>query len=351
MNRLRYLDWTRGLAVVLMIQCHTFNSLAHTDVRGGGPYVLSQFVGGMAAPLFLFMAGMTFAFQMDSLDRRARPYGERLLKLWRRAGYLFLLAFLFRLNNSLMSLPNLPWRSLLKVDILNCMGLAMAVFAPVALVPAHSRARAAAALAVLAAAVSPLVSHADWSGVPTLIHDYLVPGRNRFAFFPCGAYLAFGIAAGTVLRRAAPDRLERVMQWAVVGGLALVLAGQYFSNLPYSLYASAEFWLDSPALVAIRCGLALVLLAAAYLWTEYAAGPGWSWMESLGKTSLLVYWVHVLLVYGLLAAPWKASLPVAWTFAATVIVMALMVGLSAARLRYAARRAPPLRMNAAGAPS
>ena len=34
-------------------------------MRGGGPYVLSQFVGGMAAPLFLFMAGMTFAFQMD----------------------------------------------------------------------------------------------------------------------------------------------------------------------------------------------------------------------------------------------------------------------------------------------
>jgi hypothetical protein len=41
----------RGLAVIIMIQCHVFNSFARMDVREGGPYVLSQFVGGMAAPI------------------------------------------------------------------------------------------------------------------------------------------------------------------------------------------------------------------------------------------------------------------------------------------------------------
>ena len=67
----------RGLAVVVMIQCHAFNSFARLDVREGGPYIFSQFVGGMAAPLFLFMAGMTFAFQMDSLERR-QPHAGRI---------------------------------------------------------------------------------------------------------------------------------------------------------------------------------------------------------------------------------------------------------------------------------
>ena len=67
MKRFPFLDWMRGLAIVLMIQCHTFNSFARMDVREGGPYVLSQFIGGMAAPLFLFMAGMTLGF----------PDGER----------------------------------------------------------------------------------------------------------------------------------------------------------------------------------------------------------------------------------------------------------------------------------
>jgi uncharacterized membrane protein len=46
----------RGLAVVIMIQCHTFNSFTRLDLREGA-YVLTQFIGGMAAPLFLFMAG------------------------------------------------------------------------------------------------------------------------------------------------------------------------------------------------------------------------------------------------------------------------------------------------------
>ena len=53
MKRFPFLDWMRGLAVLIMIQCHVFNSFAVQSVRDGGPYVLSQFVGGMAAPLFL----------------------------------------------------------------------------------------------------------------------------------------------------------------------------------------------------------------------------------------------------------------------------------------------------------
>ena len=61
MKRFAFLDWTRGLAVVIMIQCHAFNSFVRPDLRHSGPYVYSQFVGGMAAPLFLFMAGMTLA--------------------------------------------------------------------------------------------------------------------------------------------------------------------------------------------------------------------------------------------------------------------------------------------------
>src|SRR3954447_22305595 len=87
-KRFPFLDWMRGLAVVIMIQCHTFNSFTRTDLRDGGPYVLTQFIGGMAAPLFLFMAGMTTAFQMESLDRREIPTRRRWMISLRRAGYI-----------------------------------------------------------------------------------------------------------------------------------------------------------------------------------------------------------------------------------------------------------------------
>src|SRR5262249_33201540 len=85
-KRLAFLDWMRGLALILMIQCHVFNSFARMDVRNGGLYAISQFTGGMAGPLFLFMAGMTFAFQMDSLEHRHSEASRRWLGALKRAG-------------------------------------------------------------------------------------------------------------------------------------------------------------------------------------------------------------------------------------------------------------------------
>ena len=57
-SRLPYLDWFRGLAVLVMIVCHVFNSFTRPDLRKSDVYLLSQYVGGLAAPLFLFIAGI-----------------------------------------------------------------------------------------------------------------------------------------------------------------------------------------------------------------------------------------------------------------------------------------------------
>lgn len=333
MNRLPFLDWTRGLAVLIMIECHTFNSLVRLDLRQTGPYKLSQFIGGMASVLFLFLAGVTFAVQMDRLDRRDATWRERTTAMLRRAGYVLCMAFLFRLSTTAFSWN---WRALLKVDILNCMGASMALLAAVALLRPRRRVQAATLAGLAIACASPLVSALDWSGAPAAVRNYIEPNFRAFPLFPWSAYLAFGVACGTLLCRIAPERMERSLQWAVLVGFSLVLGGQYFSNLPYSLYDNAQFWLNSPGLVIIRLGIVLLTLAAAYLWTEYAAGSGWSPVRTLGKTSLLVYWVHVLLVYGWIAEPFKRALTNRQAAAATALVVALMTALAAARLRWRA---------------
>ena len=183
-----------------------------------------------------------------------------------------------------------------------------------------------------------MLFRSDWSALPWPLRNYIVPDRRAFPLFPWSAYLAFGLAAGAVLRRLPPERTERSIQWAVLLGFGLLLGGQYFSSVPWSVYHNADFWLDSPGLVIIRTGLVLLILAAAYLWTEYVAGRGWSWMQTLGKTSLLVYWVHIVLVYGHAADPFKKALSIPQAALATVIVTALMVLLAAARLRWSARK-------------
>src|SRR5947209_12177769 len=127
-GRLAYLDWTRGFAALIMLQGHTFHSFTRTDLRDKGPYILSQFFGGMAPAIFLFLTGITMAFRMDTDERRGLDPGARVLSALRRAGYLLALAFLFRIQLWLFSLPGSPWTSVLKVDILNCMALAGAAF-------------------------------------------------------------------------------------------------------------------------------------------------------------------------------------------------------------------------------
>src|ERR1017187_9255643 len=258
-KRFPFLDWMRGLAVVIMIQCHTFNSFTRVDLHDGGPYVLTQFVGGMAAPLFLLMAGMTTAFQMESLERREPKPLRRWLISLKRAAYILAIAFTFRFTNWLFSVPHANLSELTKVDILNCMGVGMAARAALAMFPSNSRTR-------------------------------------------------FAVAAGLLIATAAP----------------------LMTNLP---------WGDSPALVVIRVGICMMIMAGAYLWTEYCAGPGWSWMQAMGKNSLQVYWVHVMIVYGSLVGPIKRTLSIPQGALATVIVTLTMIAMSALWLAWKSRRA------------
>jgi uncharacterized membrane protein len=335
-QRFPFLDWMRGLALVVMIQCHVFNSFARMDLRQGGLYALSQFAGGMAGPLFLFMAGMTFAFQMESLEGREPSARRRWWACLRRAGYVLAVAFLIRITNWATSWPHTGWREIIRVDILNSMGLAMAAFSLAALAAGGPRVRVVLAASVGIAAVAPLVANLDWRYVPPLLHEYLAPGfgRGHFPFFPCAAYVGFGMTAGAAVRRTEGARMDRLMQWAVLFGGALVLASQYVYNLPYAVYPNSSFWTDNPALIFMRVGMALLLLAASYLWTAYCVGPGWSWMQCLGRNSLMVYWVHLMLVYGALTGPLQRALPIAQTALATLAVIALMVALAALRGRF-----------------
>lgn len=331
----------RGLAIVIMIQCHAFNSFTRLDLREGGPYLLSQFVGGMAGPLFLFLSGMTLAFQMDSLDRREPNRGRRWLSSLRRGGYILGIAFAFRVTNWVASLPHADTHDLTKVDILNCMGVGLMALSVAAVFEVKGRARFAAAAGLAIAAAAPLVSAMPWNHTPLLVREYLAPDSlpGHFAFFPYAAYIGFGVAAGSIVKSTAAGRFERLMQWSVLIGLALVFTGQYVSNLPYSLYRNSSFWTDSPALTVIRAGISLLLMAGAYLWTEYCVGAGWSWMRCLGRNSLMVYWVHFSLVYGDPAKRLQRVLSIPQTAFATAGVILLMVALSAAWIRWKERRA------------
>jgi len=323
---------------VIMLQGHVFHSFNRTDLRTDGPFMLSQFFGGIGPAIFLVLTGITLAFLMDRREQQGFDALARWKFALRRAGYLFMLAFLFRLQLWLFAYGQSPWTSLFKVDILNCMGLAIGLMSVMAIFTTADRVRLCAALGLAIATAAPLVSAIDWNWLPAGVSAYFVPSYQYFAFFPWAAFIAFGISAGSLLRIVRADQMNRVMQWGTLAGLVLILGGQYFSNMPYSLYPKSEFWLDSPGLIVIKLGVVMVVIAFAYLWTEYAVGASWSWIRQLGTTSLLVYWVHIELVYGRWFGAWKESLNNLECAAYAAILIAAMVGLSVLRSRLSGER-------------
>ncbi len=263
-GRLVFLDWSRGLAAIIMLQGHVFHSYAKPELRNDGPFVLSQFLGGMGPAIFLVLTGITLAFMMDRSERKGLAPLARWKTALRRGGYLFMLAFLFRLQLWIFGAPYSPWTDLLRVDILNCMGFGIALMSVMAIFTTADRVKMCAGLGLAIAAASPLVSSIDWTWMPPQLANYFVPSYQFFAFFPWAAFIAFGLSIGSLLRIAKPEHMNRIMQWGTLAGLILIVGGQYFSDLPYSLYAKSEFWLDSPGLIVIKLGVILLIMAFAF---------------------------------------------------------------------------------------
>lgn len=333
-GRLGFIDWVRGLAAVIMLQGHTFNSFARTDLRDKGPYMLSQFVGGLPPAIFLFLTGITFAFLMDSQEKQNVSTGKKVWAAVKRSRYLFLIAFLFRIQLYVFGYPTSPFNEIARVDILNCMGLAMLIFAPMAVFTTRERIRLCTILGVLVAVLAPVMTMINTNSIPWVVRAYLFPDLNYFGFFPWASFLAFGMVAGSVLRVIKPEDMQRTMLWMMGIGLALATFAHHLSELPYSIYPKVDFWLDSPALIAIKLGFVLCLLSLAYLWVNLGSAQRWSLFRQLGTTSLLVYWVHIELVYGRWFGIWKESMSVTQVTIYTVLLIALMTLLSVMRTRY-----------------
>ncbi len=332
-DRFAFIDWTRGLAALVMLQGHTFDSFTRTDLRNKGPFMLSQFYGGLPPAIFLFLTGITFAFLMDSQNKGNGSSWQRVVVALKRSRYLFLLAFLFRIQLYVFGFPTSPADQLLKVDILNCMGFAMLIMAPMAVFTTVERIRLCTVLGFVIAGLAPVVSQIDGNSVPWILRSYFFPSYNTFGFFPWASFLAFGLVAGSVIRLVPREELGRAMIWFLGVGVGLALMAHQLSNLSYSIYPKSDYWLNSPALIMIKLGVVLALLALAYLWVNLGSPARWSLFRQLGTTSLLVYWVHIELVYGRWFGIWKEALSVPQVLAFTVILIALMTLLSLLRAR------------------
>lgn len=336
MSRRGYLDWLRGIAVVIMIEAHTLDAWTRIADRSS-IYGWAMVLAGYGAPLFMFLAGVGVSLAAGSRLNRGFTAAEVVSQGRARGWQILGLAFLFRFQSWLVSGGSL--RSLLKVDILNVMGLSM-LAAAVLWGWGSSRRSRAAVLAIAALActmVTPIVRAAGVLDVlPPPLESYLrpVPGRATFTLFPWAGFLFAGAAIGLWLQSAQSAADERRISLRLAAlGMGLGLGGYLASWLP-PIYAQSEFWTSSPTYFFVRLGVLVLALPIAYFWN---VAPGWSPVRDLGRSSLFIYWIHVELVYGVVSQPLHRTLSLGTAVMAFGLFTLVMFFMVKAKERWVAR--------------
>jgi len=321
-SRLAYIDWMRGLACVLMFQTHCYDSWLGASERQSKFFTWSQLGGTFPAPLFLFLAGISFALVTGKLVQKNLPPTQIARATILRGAEILGFGLLFRLQEYLIAWGWAPPSDLLRVDVLNTIGVSMMLMGLVCwlVLSIRHEKSSAAALVLTSAGTAALISlltpllWTNWSPdwLPWPLKSYINGAHNLgapqpwlFPIFPWTGFAFAGLSAGFILQSEWARRRETQI-FLLAGGIGLVFveAARWLDAQPHQLYAVYDYWHTSPNFFLIRVGMLLVILSASYAWCRWVIGRrrggqwGFSPFIQLGQASLLVYWVHLEFVYG-----------------------------------------------------
>jgi hypothetical protein len=277
----------------------------------------SQLGGTFPAPLFLFLAGISFALVTEKLWKKNLPPAQIARATIRRGAEIFAFALLFRLQEYLIAWGWAPLSDLLRVDILNTIGVSMMLMGIACwlVLSIQRRSQARLALLLASAGMASLISlltpplwttwRPHWLPWPLEsyingVHNLGTPQAWLFPIFPWSAFAFAGLAAGFLLQSHWARKNEAMMLLLLgAAGVTFFATSRWLDAQPRQLYAVYDYWHTSPDFFLIRVGMLLVILTASYTWCRWGLGQwGFSPLIQLGQASLLVYWVHIEFVYG-----------------------------------------------------
>ncbi|MGB8496304.1 MAG: heparan-alpha-glucosaminide N-acetyltransferase domain-containing protein [Candidatus Acidiferrum sp.] len=352
MKRLSYIDWMRGLACLLMFQTHCYDSWLRPDQRDTSFFRLSQLGGTLPAPLFIFLAGVSVALVTGKLREKGIARNAIARQTILRGAEVFGYGILFRIQEFLLGYHSAPWTDLLRVDVLNILGLSIVLMGGLcwlaaAVTPSLARRRSVFA-AVLTAALIALATPPLWTTwrprfLPWFLESYIngvhtfsEPQHWLFPIFPWAAFAFSGLAVGFLIFSEFARRRESLF-FALLGlvGILASALSVFFDSSSIRLYAVYDYWHSNPNFLLMRCGVLLVILSLVYAWCRWGlAQKGFSPLIQLGNTSLLVYWVHIEFVYGSLTIMPKHTCSIPRASLGLAIIFLSMLALSLLRTRW-----------------
>jgi uncharacterized membrane protein len=325
--RLLFLDALRGFALVMMVWNHTAREWQDRSM-GWTWYYSVYMTMAVAAPTFLFLVGFSLSL---SLARTSGDLGSTLKKYMVRGGRIILAGLLL---NALVFFPKDPiWAN----GVLQTIGLGIIVAAPLGLLVNRPGARSL----ILALAAAIYVSFV-WSF--GFLSGWVVahPSSSLVLFFefppwPWVAFVLFGLVLGSLwvdnADASSRDRYMERMALAGLLGVAWLFAWDWWAGTPNRFMFTRDFilnrhWTPRGATVAWAIGITFCLMALFYF-LDQLRWLRMTWLVTFGRTALLLYFVHHLIVFNLVSDHWHLKFHSWWRFGvANLVLFALLLGLA-----------------------
>jgi len=281
-KRLISIDALRGTALLFMVIDHSFDWWLAEAYRGGTADHLTEFIGTLAAPIFVALVGVGVAL---STGRAKGKQGNRTI-LWRafRRGLFFIL--LGYALNLIVFFTGSNWQDMFAVDVLHLIGANWA--------------------ACLALAVVWLVGGALLGGqfvLPAEIGAWVngLSGVGYFPVLPWLAFIWFGLGIGKLLlvagkRRGLDGPFVR-SDWLAVAGLILFALFLFVPNEGFRHPRLAFTCLSLAVMFGLWAGFQR-LATISSITQRFIVAP----MAVIGQVAFMLYVLHHLLGYRLMMA-------------------------------------------------
>jgi len=290
-----------------MIETHVVNALLIPEIRLESFFFIVNFINGLVAPSFLFCAGFGLAIVLQKRWNDFLTFQPSLWKYFWRLFYILLLGYClhipyFSLTKMLQPLSEQDWNNFFQADILHT--IAVSLFVLVCLVLLIRKECTSISwwtiLGLFFVFLAPMIRNLDLSSLPLWLRGYLTTQFHaQFPLFPWSGFVIAGALTGYwylyYKKREQSILWMESLAWYAMLAIILSLLMEFF---PITLYPHHNFWNSSPEFFFVRLGIVLLLLF--FFWKlelNHRIQPS-SPIILFGQQSLIVYVVHLLIVYG-----------------------------------------------------
>jgi uncharacterized membrane protein len=302
-TRAHHIDYLKAWAVIVMIEVHVVNCFLNPSLRTAWWFQILNFINGLVAPVFIFTAGFSFVYSV--MQKRGEPinFSKLLLRRANRILLIFLVGYLihipyFSLKNIFIYASPAELKSFYSTDVLQCIGSGLLVLLFLRMIIKSDTwyYSIITGIGLLIVFVTPYVWNVDftrWIPLPIATYFNEIHG-SLFPLFPWHGFLFLGASYGVFQQYNTNNKNNGAFTPYTVTALIVSISGivimHYLSKNPaFNIKPNAIFFIT-------RFALVIVLLHLCQWYLSVKNNPGGLFIV-IGKESLLVYWLHLQVLY------------------------------------------------------